>query len=730
MTRTLRADLRDALTWAALAGAAAAGGMLALYLLPGWEGRAVALAMIGPLPVAALARRWLARHRQAAARALGVAAIVFMALSAYAFRPTERSVVHFRPTPQPEVYVGADAPLYAALGAIALLAALLVARDGRPPRRPRATGIGAWGRADLSALLALAGVILLAALAEINSGLLGIEALAGIGPDAQVALLGGGVVLLTIGLGGAGRRGWPGRVWRVELALILALTAAALGVRFWALATSVRTLVDEGHFTLGIAYVWEYPDLRLLEPMPTVASFPYLFSYLQAQAVAVIGRDWAGLRAASAILGGLTVPALYLLARTLYDRLTALLAALILLTFMPHLHFSRLGLNNIADPLFGTLALGWLACGVRTGRRLDFALGGAALGLTQYFYDGGRMLFPALAAVWLGAGLLLWRPRPAWRGLLIALIAFAAVAAPVYLTLRAGDFPLFNRMDSASLNTEYWAREREPDTLATRWTHFKHAAALLVNSPENTYIYYYLYYGGQHPLAPEALVPAFLMGLVFAAWRWRGPGALPVWWVGGTLLGNALIVESAVSARYVVVFPALALLIALGLRDAVRLIGPRGRWRRAVEGLLIAAGIAITIGQGATYFGPFLDGFNREVRAHVAYDVDDALLRAQALPPDAHLIIVGNDLLPELDARRHLAFLRDDLTISLMSAAEFAALDLSTLPPDVDLAFFVPPADPAALARVASLGASGPLLSPYDLPREKMLWMYVIRRAE
>ncbi len=730
MTRTLREDLIDALTWAALAGAAAAGGILALYLLPGWEGRAVALAMFGPLPVAVVARRWLAAHRQAAARALGGLAIAFMALSAYAFRPTERAVVHFRPTPQPEVYAGADAPLYAALGGVALLAALLVARDGRPPRRVRAIGIGGWGRARACGLIALAGAGLLAALAEINGGLLGVEALAGAGPDAQAALLAGGVALLAIGLGGVERLRWPGRGWRAELALVMALAVTALGVRFWGLATSVRTLVDEGHFALGIAYVWEYPDLRLLEPMPTVASFPYLFSYLQAQAVAVIGRDWAGLRAASAILGGLTVPALYLLARALYDRLTALLAALILLTFMPHLHFSRLGLNNIADPLFGTLALGLLARGVRTGRRLDFALGGAALGLTQYFYDGGRMLFPALAGAWLGAGLLVWRPRPAWRGLLIALVAFVAVAAPVYLTLHAGDFPLFNRMDSAGMNDDYWAREREPDTLATRWTHLKHAAALLVNSPENTYIYYYLYFGGRHPLVPEALVPAFLVGLVFAAWRWREPGALPALWVGGTLLGNALMVESAVSARYVVVFPALALLVALGLRDLVRLIGPRGRGRRAVEGLLVATGVAIAIGQGAAYFGPFLDGFNEEVRAHVDYDVDDALLRAQALPPGAHLIIVGNDILPELDARRHLAFLRDDLTLRLMTTAEFAALDLSTLPPDADLAFFVPPDDPATIARIASLGATGPLLSPYALPREKMLWMYVARRTE
>ncbi len=724
----LRRDLLVTLAWFLLAGAAVATALLALYLLPGGWGLLLAAPAAGLAPAGVLARRRL--HSTALlARALGLAAVALMALGAYALRPTGRALVHFRPTPQPEVYIGAAGVIVPALGALTLAGALALAGHTIAPPRPRAIGLGAYAGGRRARLAAVAGGLVLAALAEINAGLLGLRGLAGAGPDVQFALLVGGTALLALGLGGVGRPGRPGRALRIELGVVLALSAAALAVRFWMLATSVRTLVDEGHFALGIAYVWQYPDLRLLEPMPTVASFPFLYSYLQAQAVALLGRDLDGLRAASALLGGLTVPALYLLARTLYDRLTALLAALILLTFVPHLHFSRLGLNNIADPLFGTLALALLARGVQTGRRLDFALGGAALGLTQYFYDGGRMLFPVLAATWLGAGLLVWRPRPAWRGLLIALVVFVLVAAPVYLALIGLDLPFFNRLDSAGFNPEYWARDREPDTLATRWTHFKHAAALLVNSPENTYLYYYLYLGGTHPLVHEALVPAFLLGVVLAGWWWRRPGVLPLLWVLGTLIGNALIVESAVSTRYVVVFPALALLVAVGLRWTWRLVGPWGRWRGAAEKALIGAGLGIALWQGGLYFGPFLDGFNQEVRAHIDYDVDDALLRARAFPPNTHLVIVGNDTLPEIDTRRHLAFLRDDLTVTVLTTAEFARLDFRLLPAEGDLAFFLPPDDPASIARVVSaLGAAGPFESPYDLPREKMLVLYYVPR--
>lgn len=730
MTRTtLRGDLLAALPWALLGGLSAAAAILMLYLLSGWQAGVAAGAALGVPLLAGMACGPLARRKALTARVLALAAIALMALSAHAFRPTEQAKVHYRPAPRPEVFVGLDAPVFAALGAAALLAAVALShgRIAVPGRGAIALGArrGGW----MAHALALTGAGMLGALAEINSGLLGVGALVGVGPPVQVALLIGGIALLALGLGGVERPPTLRRALRGELALILALTVLALGVRFWSLATSIRVLVDEGHFALGIGYVWKYPDLRLLEPMPTAASFPYLFSYLQSLAVEVFGRNWAGLRAASAILGGLTIPALYLLARTLYDRLTALLAALILITFMPHLHFSRLGLNNIADPLFGTLALALLARGVRTGRRLDFALGGAVLGLTQTFYEGGRLLFPALVGGWLAAGWLLWRPRPPWRGLLIALVAFALVAAPVYLTLAGNDLPLFNRMDSAGMNAGYWEREREPDTLGTRWTHFRHAAALLVNSPENTTIYYYLYYGGERPLVPEALVPLFLLGLALAAWRWRGPGILPLLWVFGTLAGNALLIESAVSARFVVVFPALALLIALGLRDTARLLAPQGRGWRVTAGVLVAASAGIAVGQGAAYFGPFLEGFNHEVRAHVDHDVDDALLRAQALPPGAHLVIVGDDILPELDMRRHLAFLRDDLSVRAVPPAEFAGLDFSTLPGG-DVAFFLPPEDEEAIGRVQrELRAAGPFVSPYEPPPDKMLWMFVARTA-
>jgi len=434
--------------------------------------------------------------------------------------------------------------------------------------------------------------------------------------------------------------------------------------------------------------------------------------------VAIFGRNFLGLRALSAVLGALTVPALYLLARELFDPLAACLAALVLLTFPPQVHYSRLALNNIADPLFGTLALAFLARGQRTRRRLDYVLGGVMLGLTQYFYEGGRLLFPALAAAWMVGGLVLWRPRPSLRGLLLAALAFVLVAAPIYYTLIGVHF-----LDETELNSYYWEYRREANTLETRVAHFWHSLMFYVNSPENTMFHYFLYYGGRHPLILEPIVPAFLLGLVIALWRWRTPGALPLLWVLGTSLGNAMIVESAVSARYVVAFPALALLIALGIRYTLPLIWP---WRGQAAIVLALAGI-IAGGQGVYYFGPFLDLFNREVRANVAYDVDDAMLRARHFPPGTQIYVVADHVLPETDAQRLLNFLADHLTVLVIPPDQFATIPLAELSRQVDYAFFVAPGDGQTIGRLmAAFGPHDVQPSPTEpLPGKGLALFYV-----
>src|SRR5262249_24735862 len=151
------------------------------------------------------------------------------------------------------------------------------------------------------------------------------------------------------------------------------------------------------------------------------------------------------------------------------------IAVLLLATFPAHLHFSRIGLYNIADPLFGTLALAFLARGWKSKRRSDYVVAGAALGLTQYFYEGGRLLFPVLAVGWY---ILLWLGGKSWRekrsdaGLM--LVVMLLIAMPVYTTAFAVQVQITPRLNSMTLSLNSWSDlfKTTSATSTSRYYHF------------------------------------------------------------------------------------------------------------------------------------------------------------------------------------------------------------------------------------------------------------------
>jgi len=684
--------------------------------------------------------RAIQRRERALTSLLTLAAVVSLSLAAYLFRPNAQAIVHYRPTNGPETYYPVTAPLAALAGALALGFALLLAHHRQdfpqpgPPRLTRLFARGWW--------LLLPGTALLAVVAETIGEWIGVRALIAMSHHLQFALLCGGIALVALGLTGFRLRALPHARPRLsadarrEAVLVILLTLAALLVRGWRLDHTVRMMIDESHFLMGITYFWAFDDVKILAPMPTNAAFPFLFSYGQDWAVTLIGRSFAGLRAFSVLLGGLTVPALYLLARYLYDRRTATIAALVLIGYPPHIHYSRLALNNIADPLFGTLALGLIARALHTSRRRDYVLGGVALGMTQYFYEGGRLLFPLLAAAWLGAGMLLWRPRPSARGVILLALAFVLVAAPVYYTLVGLDFPLMDRLDKTRLDSVYWQRQREGDDWLARARHFHHALMAYIHMPENTLVHYYLYYGGKHPLVLESLVPLFLLGALIAAWRWWSPGVLPAGWIIANALGNATLVESAVSARFVTTFPAVALLIALGLRYTPDLIWPPRQGVRVgahlsvsrLRGIaLIAVAAGICAGQAIFYFTDHLPLFEQEARAFARADTEDALLRARHFPPGTYVHLVGDGLLPEADAQRFATFMADGLIVRTWPGGTLTGQVLVDLPRSVDHAFFVLPDDfRTQQLLVAFFGARPFHTTDQRLPPGKGLLLYYL----
>ena len=142
-----------------------------------------------------------------------------------------------------------------------------------------------------------------------------------------------------------------------------------------------------------------------------------LFSYLVAACVALFGVGSLAIHVAPAIVGTVTIPAVFLAAEELFvdedgllRRYGGLVTALATAVSFWHLNWSRYGVRAILTPLFAALVVFFLWRGLRTGRWWSYAGCGLFLGLSMYTYQASRLL-PVLVVV--GFGYASWSSR-AW----------------------------------------------------------------------------------------------------------------------------------------------------------------------------------------------------------------------------------------------------------------------------------------------------------------------------
>ena len=564
----------------------------------------------------------------------------------------------------------------------------------------------------------VAGIVLLA-LGTIIGGRL-IEALPTISVHLQFALLLAAALLIGWALSGA-PRALP-HVPRRDLWIVAALTAAALIMRIWEVTGSAPGLIDELHFIHGMRAIQDDPAAPLLRQVSTFLPATIVYSYWQLLGVELVGRTLEGLRLASALAGTLTVPAVYLLARALFDRRTAVAAGLLLLAFPPHVFFSRIGFAHITDAFFGALALALFAQALRGGQRWAWAWGGVALGMTQYFYEGGRLLFPPLALIWFIYLALVWGPRrirPHLRGMAVALIAAVLIALPMYVTMAATSAPFSSRFNDAGGASNLFDDLRRYETMGVFEQHN------LANRFVSPFLGYIAltdtsgdFYGHDQPMVLPILVPLLLLGAWHSLYRPRSPAIIVLGGVLAASAGNIFAQETLWYPRYIAVMPLLPVLMAVGLRYTLPLLWPRPRLPRSPRlraigaALIPAVAVAAAVLQIAYFFGPFREQYAVSFRAWRPYpDHNDAVLRAAALPDPAHIqVVLVSTIEQDVHVPRGLySFLvADSYPLTTVTAADFTAGFLADLPRDRGYAFFLEPADAESVRRLAAAFPLGP----------------------
>lgn len=608
--------------------------------------------------------------------------------------------------------------------------------------------IGRWRPA-----LTAAGVLLLAVGTEVSAGLTGMAWIEQVSPTAQFVVLFSGLMCFALGL--IGVRGWRfPRIQWLDVLIVGAIVGGALILRGGGLDYYIRHSVDEVHFSGGVeVFHYNFYRVDLLTTESSYLPTTMLYSFWNAGTVELFGWNWTGLRMTSAILGAVTVLAIYGAVYAMFDRRTAIVAALIAATFPPHLQFSRLSMGQLGDALFGTMLILFIARGLRWNRRADWVWAGVSLGLTQYFYEGGRYAFPPLALgffIWLGIGALLpillrtRRPhggfRPYLKGWGLLLIAAIVTAAPLYIAMAATAAPFGSRLSSSGISLQYlidgFSGQFSPDGMIWFTLRITDPFLIYTFNPDVSG----MWYSRETAMVLQPFIPLFLLGVGHAVWRGRSAAFMLVPLLLVISAGNILMSDTLWYTRYIMTMPTVAALIGIGISLTWPMLWPgtsaiRWRWlRRAVFAVPIALALIVAAVQVNYYFNRFMQEYHTPTTGSQWYrDSIDATQRLVALPNTGWqelIIFDDNDPDPHLPRQIHSFLLgRREVAygIDIRDTRDLPNGYFRALPRDRSYLFAIEPWDTETMARMrAAFTTAAPTYSPgrYIHPAREYLLFY------
>lgn len=334
-------------------------------------------------------------------------------------------------------------------------------------------------------------------------------------------------------------------------------------------------------------------------------SFPSLFFFIQSLSVSLFGQTIKALRLLSALAGALTVVGLYWYARNTFGRGIALVSAAYLTGFHYHIHFSRIGLNNIWDGLFMVVFAGMLWRAWTSGQRLMYVLAGFTLGLAQYFYTSSRGLF-LLVPVWLVIAAIKDREsvRNRLPGITSLFLAIVVIVIPLAnFFIHHPDEFLAPHVRVTILGN--WVRSEATRTGNPTWMVIGNQikeSALGFTSRNLRH-----WYQPDHPMLLPLPAALFLLGLVLLLLNL--PDLRNIWlalWLIITILMGGLSESAPAAQRYVLVAPAVALIVALPIITSLQWLSRL--WRSQEKALIVIISFLLIIAIGIDlnfYFGDY-----------------------------------------------------------------------------------------------------------------------------
>jgi 4-amino-4-deoxy-L-arabinose transferase-like glycosyltransferase len=367
----------------------------------------------------------------------------------------------------------------------------------------------------------------------------------------------------------------PRRDWRAWWAQnwLLVVTVSAIGL----LALALRTINldgipptlggDEG--SQGVEAL-KILNGRLLNPFITSwMSVPTMSFFFNTLTVGPLGHTAFALRLPWALIGTATVLIVFALTRRLKGLAMGLMVGALLAAYHYHIHYSRLGSNQVADAFFMAAAFFFLYRAYDEGGILNWVMAGIVAGLAQYFYAGARFV-----TIMVGVTMFYFIVRERWpfmrthwRGMIVAVAAFIISAGPMlqYAVIYPDEYN--GRLNAVGVFQSGWLKLAEnlwhqgPVQILIGYQ-LKRSALAYNAFPDPTY-----WYGSPRPFFDGLWAILFLLGMGYALSRPLDRRLFPmlIWWWGAILLGGVLTENPPSSQRLITSAPPAVFFVALAI---------------------------------------------------------------------------------------------------------------------------------------------------------------------
>jgi hypothetical protein len=489
-----------------------------------------------------------------------------------------------------------------------------------------------------------------------------------------------------------------------ELFLLLTILLAAFLIRFLDLELHPYSFInDEGEMGRNGACLMQGTCLELMDV--GWSQQPRLAFLATGLSIVLLGNTALAVRLVSVIIGTLAVLAVYLFTREVFDKRTAWVAALLLAALPIHVHFSRIGVNNIMDSLSTTLLLWLLFRGIKHNSTLCFLAAGILGGLCFYTYPGTR-LAPVIGLFIFGYFGLKTRGflQAQGRNFLIFLLALTITAAPIL-----GFFSTHTQSFSARMNTvgifqnnafQNEVNNTKNSALEVLSGQFMKSSLVYIvtAAPSN-------FYNSPKPYLPPVAAIFFMLGLAYTIWRIRDPRYLGlfVWFWAAIILGSTLTGGPPTSQRMLMSTSALAIITALGISKTVGVLPQTGKLIRWLAPLSLLAFVFYNGYLNLTfYFGEYRNNhYFEDPTNELSYETRSLIT---PLHTTGRFFLIAEPGVPYLSFANFYYFSPD---VEMAYLNEVTPSTLATLPNDKDVLFIATSYRGSDLEYIASLIPGG-----------------------